>query len=166
MNKYVGIYGRLMMFSSEMAHVGRPGSSVLEVFGFCESVFILAVVDAVEDVEPAVDGHGHRVELDAIDVSRRCAIDALGGGVLPECTQVGISRVWIVVTVAAGDIGLVQVELSGDQVGPVGLEVGLRGVHHAEVVVAEVYLLQGRLCTHHTDNGYKRLIYRLRACSL
>ena len=89
MNKYVGIYGRLVL-SSEMAHVGRLGS-VLVVFRLCESVLILAVVDAVEDIEPAVDGHGHRVELDAIDESHRCAIDTLGGSVLPECTQVGIS---------------------------------------------------------------------------
>ena len=97
-----------------------------------ERVDVLALVDAVEDVEPAIDSHRHRVEPDAIDVSERSAIDTLGSGVLPHGTKVAVGGVGIAVTVAAGDVGLVQAELSGDQVGPVGLEVTLRRVHHAE----------------------------------
>ena len=66
--------------------------SVLEVFHLIERRdSILALVDTVEDIEPVIDSHWYSVELDAIDESGRCAIDTLGGSVLPECTQVGIS---------------------------------------------------------------------------
>ena len=125
--------------------------SVLGVFNFFESCDpILAQVDAVEDIEPVIDSHRYSVELDTVDESGWRAIDAFGRAVLPECSQVAISRVRIVVTVAACNIGLVKVELRGDKVGPIGFEVALRGVHHAEISrllrISEVLVLFAQAC--------------------
>ena len=110
----------------KMAIVNR---SVLDVL-LDSADTILAFVDAVEDVKPAIDGHGHGVKLDTVDEGGRCAVDALGGAVLPERTKVRISAVRVAVTVAGGDIGLLKVELGGDQSGPQLLEVVLGGVSH------------------------------------
>ena len=97
--------------------------SVLDVLLDSADNTILAVVDAVEDCEPVIDGHRNSVELDAVDESTRCAVDTLGSGVLPEGAHVAISIVFVVLAVAACDIRLIKVELSGNLLGPPGLEV-------------------------------------------
>ena len=66
----------------------------------------LTAVDAVKNDKPVIDGHGNRIELDAIDKGRRGAVHTLGRTVLPESAQAAVGVVRIFGAVAKNDIGL------------------------------------------------------------
>ena len=67
---------------------------------------ILTAVDAVKNDKPVIDGHGNRIELDAIDKGRRGAVHTLGRTVLPESAQAAVGVVRIGAAVGKSDIGL------------------------------------------------------------
>ena len=86
---------------------------------------ILAVVDAIQNIKPTIDGHGYGVELDTVNEGGRSAVDALGCTIFPERSKVVIRIIRVCVAVAAGDIRLFKAELGGDLLGPPGLKVVL-----------------------------------------
>ncbi len=79
----------------------------MEVFLDLAGDTVFAVVHAVEEVHPAINGHGDRVELDTVDEGHRGSIDAASCGVLPEGTGVTIGAVFIAALITAVDIGLI-----------------------------------------------------------
>ncbi len=115
-----------------MASIASRNRSVLEVFLDLADDTVLAVVNAVEEVHPAVDGHGDRVEFDTVDEGRGGFIDAASCGVLPEGTGVAIGAVFIATLVATVDIVLIEAKLSRDHLGPVSSKVLLRHICHAK----------------------------------
>ena len=106
---------------------------------------ILAIVSVVKKSHPVLYSHGSGVKLDAIEENSRSAIDTFSSAVLPEGTSIAVGVVAILIAVAAGDVGLLELELCGNLLSPPSLESILRYVSltkdSLQVIEGEVLVL-------------------------
>ena len=91
----------------------------------------LALVDAVQEVDPVVDGGGCRVEMDSVDEGGWCGVDSFPSGVLPDLTDLPGGVVGVLRAIDGLDVCFLEPELGSNLGGPPWDEVILRGGLHA-----------------------------------